>query len=114
MTVEFQICMYDSNGAQLHYFPKYEIYNGKFSETNCVTTIFIKWKLKYNLSNLEILEVWYYDTNLIMNKPTWKIILDHDDRVIGSFCNMKSPHSPLFKFIIKYCEAQGPRDNEVR
>lgn len=105
--VEFQICMYDNKKQLQHYFPTFETYNCEFRETDRITTIFFKWKLKHNLNNIDfdILEVWYYGIDLITKKHTWKIILDYDDRVIGSFYNKKNSRYVLFRFIIrKNCE----------
>lgn len=98
------VCMAIKNNNNLqHYFPEVETYNCEFREADRIASIFYKWKLKYNLNNLEfdILEVWYYGIDLITKKNTWKIILDYDDRVIGSFYNKKSPHRLLFRFIVR-------------
>uniref|UniRef100_U9TUY2 Uncharacterized protein n=1 Tax=Rhizophagus irregularis (strain DAOM 181602 / DAOM 197198 / MUCL 43194) TaxID=747089 RepID=U9TUY2_RHIID len=103
--LEFQICMHSNKKQQQpqHYFPEVETYNCEFREADRIASIFYKWKLKYNLNNLEfdILEVWYYGIDLITKKNTWKIILDYDDRVIGSFYNKKSFHRLLFRFIVR-------------
>jgi hypothetical protein len=107
--VDFQICMHNNKkklNELVHYFPKRETYNCEFSETDRVTTIFFKWKLINNLINdFDIMEVWFYGIDLITKKYTWKLILDYNDRVIGSFYNKKYPRPLLFRFMVrKNCE----------